>query len=67
MGGKRMRVLYVTRTPNKTNPLIEHLKHLKNIGVSVDVEDNLSGVNARKIGGKSFEYAIVDEVIDDEF
>lgn len=63
MSGKEIRVLYVTRTPNKTNPLIEHLK---NIGVSVDVVDNLSGANARKIGGKSFEYAIVDEVIDDE-
>ena len=66
MGGKRMRelrVLYVTRTPNKVNPLVEHLK---SIGVDVDVVDSLSGVNARKIGGKSFEYAIVDEVIDDE-
>lgn len=69
MSGKELRalrVLYVTRTPNKTNPFIEHLKHLKNIGVSVDVVDNLSGANARKIGGKSFEYAIVDEVIDNE-
>ena len=66
MNGKELRalrVLYVTRTPNKTNPLIEHLK---NIGVSVDVVDNLSGVNAHKIGGKSFEYAIVDEVINNE-
>lgn len=63
MSGKISRVLYVTRTPNKTNPLIEHLK---NIGVDVDVVDVLSGENARKIGGKSFEYAIVDEVIDDE-
>lgn len=62
MGGKGLRVLYVTRTPNKTNPLIEHLKHLKSIGLDVDVVDNLSGVNARKIRGKSFEYIIVDEV-----
>lgn len=73
MGGERMRalrVLYVTRTPNKTNPLIEHLKHLKNIGVSVDVEDNLSGVNgvkASKIRGKTYEYIIVDEVIDEDY
>ena len=63
MRDKKLRMLYVTRTPNKTNLLIEHLK---NIGVDVDVADNLSGVNARKIGGKSFEYAIVDEVINNE-
>ena len=63
MSDKKLRMLYVTRTPNKVNPLVEHLK---NIGVSVDVVDNLSGVNARKIGGKSFEYAIVDEVINNE-
>lgn len=63
MSDKKLRVLYVTRIPNKVNPLIEHLK---SIGVSVDVEENLSGVNSRKIGGKSFEYIIVDEVIDDE-
>lgn len=64
-----LRVLYVTRTPNKTNPLIEHLKHLKSIGVSVDVEENLSGINgakASKIRGKTYKYVIVDEVIDNE-
>lgn len=67
MGGKRMRVLYVTRTPNKVNPIIEHLK---NIGVSVDVEENLSGVNgakASKIRGKTYEYIIVDEVVSEKF
>lgn len=67
MNGKELRVLYVTRTPNKTNPLIEHLK---SIGVSVDVEDNLSRVNgakASKIRGKSYEYVIVDEVISEKF
>lgn len=64
MRDKKLRVLYVTRTPNKVNPLIEHLKSM---GVDVDIVDNLSGVNSRKIGGKSFEYAIVDEVIDNEF
>lgn len=67
MGGKRMRALYVTRTPNKVNPLIEHLK---NIGVDVDVEDNLSGVNGAKtskIRGKTYKYIIVDEVISEKF
>lgn len=67
MSGKELRVLYVTRTPNKTNPFIEHLK---NIGVSVDVEDNLSGVNgvkASKIRGKTYKYIIVDEVISEKF
>lgn len=69
MSNKRLRVLYVTRTPDRTNPLIEHLKHLKNTGVSVDVEDNLSGVNgvkASKIRGMTYKYIIVDEVIDNE-
>lgn len=63
MRDKKLRMLYVTRTPNKVNPLVEHLK---NIGVSVDVEDNLSGVNgvkASKIRGKTYKYIIVDEVI----
>lgn len=70
MSGKELRVLrvlYVTRTPNKVNPLIEHLK---SIGVSVDIEDNLSGVigvKASKIRGKSYEYIIVDEVIEDVY
>lgn len=64
MRDKKLRVLYVTRTPDRTNPFIEHLK---NIGVDVDVVDDMSGANARKIGGKSFEYAIVDEVINNEF
>lgn len=66
MSNKRLRVLYVTRTPDRTNPLIEHLK---NTGVSVDVEDNLSGVNgvkASKIRGMTYKYIIVDEVIDNE-
>ena len=70
MNGKELRalrVLYVTRTPNKTNHLIEYLK---NIGVSVDVEDNLSevnGVKASKIRGKTYKYIIVDEVISEKF
>lgn len=66
MSNKRLRVLYVTRTPDRTNLLIEHLK---NTGVSVDVEDNLSGVNgvkASKIRGMTYKYIIVDEVIDNE-
>lgn len=66
MSDKKLRVLYVTRTPNKVNPLIEHLK---SIGVSVDVEENLSGVNgakASKIRGKTYKYIIVDEVINNE-
>lgn len=67
MSDKKLRVLYMTRIPNKVNPFI---KHLKSIGVSVDVEDNLSevnGVKASKIRGKTYEYIIVDEVIDNEF
>lgn len=67
MSDKKLRVLYVTRTPNKVNPLIEHLK---SIGVSVDVEDNLSevnGVKTSKIRGKTYKYIIVDEVIDDNY
>ena len=67
MRDKKLRMLYVTRTPNKTNPFIEHLK---NIGVSVDVEDNLSevnGVKASKIRGKTYKYIIVDEVINDNY
>lgn len=63
MSDKGLRVLYVTRTPNKTNLLIEYLK---SIGVDVDVVDNLSGVKTSKIRGKSFEYIIVDEVRDNE-
>ena len=67
MSGKGLRMLYVTRTPNKVNPLIEHLK---NIGVSVDVEDSLSGVNgvkASKIRGKTYKYIIVDEENKEKF
>ena len=67
MRDKKLRMLYVTRTPNKVSPLVEHLK---NIGVSVDVEDNLSGVNgakASKIRGKTYKYIIVDEVINDDY
>lgn len=69
MNGKELRVLrvlYVTRTPDRTNPLIEHLK---SIGVDVDVVDVLSGVNgvkASKIRGMTYKYIIVDEVIDNE-
>ena len=67
MSDKKLRVLYVTRTPNKVNPLVEHLK---NIGVSVVVEDNLSEVNgakASKIRGKTYKYIIVDEEIDGDY
>lgn len=66
MSNKRLRVLHVTGGLNKPNPLIEHLKYLKSIGADVEVVDDISGVNARKIGGKSFEYIIVDEVRDNE-
>lgn len=63
MSNKRLRVIHATGDLNKPNLLIEYLK---SIGADVDVVDNLSGVNARKIGGKSFEYIIVDEVRDNE-
>lgn len=63
MSDKRLRVIHVTGDINKPNLLIEYLK---SIGADVEVVDNLSGVNACKIGGKSFDYIIVDEVSDDE-
>lgn len=63
MSDKRLRVIHVTGDLNKPNLLIEYLK---SISADVEVVDDLSGVNARKIGGKSFEYIIVDEVSDDE-
>lgn len=60
---RALRVIYVTGGLNKPNPLIEYLK---SISADVEVVDNLSGASARKIGGKSFDYIIVDEVSDDE-
>lgn len=63
MSNKRLRVIHVTGDLNKPNLLIEYLK---SISADVEVVDNLSGVNARKIGGKSFDYIIVDEVRDNE-
>lgn len=63
MSDKRLRVIHVTGDLNKPNLLIEYLK---SISADVEVVDNLSGTSARKIGGKSFDYIIVDEVSDDE-
>lgn len=63
MSNKRLRVIHVTGDLNKPNLLIEYLK---SISADVEVVDNLSGASARKIGGKSFDYIIVDEVRDNE-